>query len=48
MNSKYDNDNLQDLCNYGFEKKVRGANGENPTIRDLARVECPKELYEFT
>jgi len=27
---------------------VRGANGENPSITDLARIECPEELYQFT
>jgi hypothetical protein len=46
--SKYNYDNLQDLCNYSFEKKVRGANGSNPTILDLARIECPTQLYNFT
>ena len=48
MNSKYDYDNLIELCEYAFDEGIRGANGENPTIVDLARVECPKELYDFT
>jgi hypothetical protein len=48
MNSSYEYDNLIELCEYAFDHKVRGANGENPTILDLSRVECPKELYEFT
>lgn len=47
-NSKYDYDNLRDLCEYAFDHKVRGADGTNPTITDLSRVECPKELYEIT
>jgi len=48
MNSKYDYDNLIELCEYSFDQKIRGANGENPTIKDLSRVECPAELVEFT
>jgi hypothetical protein len=48
VNPAIDYDNLIDLCEYSFDKKVRGSNGENPTIVDLARVECPSELYEFT
>ena len=48
VNPTIDYDNLIDLCEYSFDKKVRGSNGENPTIVDLARVECPSELYEFT
>jgi len=41
-------DDLQTLCEYSFDKHVRGPNGENPTIRDLGRVQCPKELVEFS
>jgi hypothetical protein len=47
-NDKFEYDNLVDLCEYAFDHKVRGPNGENPTITDLSRIECPKELYEFT
>jgi hypothetical protein len=48
MDVKYDYDSLVDLCEYAFDQGVRGPNGENPTIKDLSRVECPEELYQFT
>jgi len=41
-------DDLQTLCQYSFDQKVRGATGQNPTITDLARVQCPSQLTEFT
>ena len=41
-------DDLVNLCEYSFDKKVRGANGENPTITDLGRIQCPPGLVEFT
>lgn len=45
---KYHYDDLRDLCRYAFDKKVRGEGGMNPTILDLKRIECPKELYDLT
>lgn len=41
-------DNLVKLCEYSFDKKVRGEGGSNPTIQDLTRVKCPPELVEMT
>jgi len=44
-------DNLVDLCKWSFDKGVRGVGGtgsSNPTIVDMARVECPAELVEMT
>jgi len=44
-------DNLVDMCKWSFDQGVRGASGtggENPTIIDMARVECPQELVEMT
>eukprot|EP00095_Tigriopus_kingsejongensis_P008632 maker-scaffold426_size175065-snap-gene-0.36 protein:Tk08632 transcript:maker-scaffold426_size175065-snap-gene-0.36-mRNA-1 annotation:"endoglucanase" len=40
-------DNLVDLCKYSFDKRVR-LGATNPTIVDMARVKCPKELVEMT
>ncbi|XP_059084701.1 uncharacterized protein LOC131881768 [Tigriopus californicus] len=40
-------DNLVDLCKYSFDKRVR-LGSSNPTIVDMARVECPAELVELT
>lgn len=40
-------DNLVDLCKYSFDKRVR-MGPANPTIVDMARVECPAELVEMT
>jgi len=42
-----DGDNLVDLCKYSFDKKVRNGPA-NPTISDMARVQCPDELVEMT
>merc|ERR1712158_78154 len=44
-------DSLVDLCKWSFDKGVRGdggTGGQNPTIVDMARVECPAELVEMT
>lgn len=41
-------DDLITLCQYGFDKKVRQEGGGNPTIQDVQRVKCPRELVEFT
>jgi len=44
-------DNLVDLCKWSFDMGVRGGGGTggaNPTIIDMARVECPAELVEMT
>lgn len=41
-------DDLQKLCQYGFDKKVRGEGGSNPTLVDAVRVQCPAELVELT
>jgi len=44
-------DSLVDLCKWSFDMGVRGAGGTggaNPTIVDMARVECPAELVEMT
>jgi len=40
-------DNLVDLCKYSFDKRVR-LGAVNPTIVDMARVECPAELVHMT
>ena len=40
-------DNLIELCKYSFDKRVR-LGAANPTIVDMARVECPAELVEMT
>ena len=40
-------DNLIELCKYSFDKRAR-LGGSNPTIVDMARVECPAELVEMT
>ena len=40
-----------ELCKWSFDAGVRGAGGtggENPTIVDMARVECPAELVQLT
>ena len=42
---------LVELCKWSFDAGVRGAGGtggENPTIVDMARVECPAELVQLT
>lgn len=47
-------DNLQKLCEYGFDKKVRAEEvpghpcGSNPTLKSVARVQCPEELVNLT
>lgn len=41
-------DDLISLCEYGFDKKVRGEGGSNPSILSLSRVKCPTELTFFT
>jgi len=44
-------DSLVELCKWSFDAGVRGAGGtggENPTIVDMARVECPAELVQLT
>jgi len=41
-------DDLITLCQYGFDKKVRGEGGSNPTLLNVGRVKCPPELYNFT
>ena len=41
-------DDLVALCEYGFDQRVRGEGGTNPSILDLARVQCPPELFAFT
>jgi len=40
-------DNLVDMCKYSFDKRVR-LGADNPTIVDMARVDCPAELVEMT
>lgn len=40
-------DNLIDLCKYSFDNRARKG-AANPTITDMARVECPEELVEMT
>jgi hypothetical protein len=41
-------DDLVSLCEYGFEKQVRGEGGSNPTISTLSRVKCPVGLIHLT
>jgi len=43
-------DNLQTLCQWSFDNKVRleGGTTSNPTITKLCYVACPSELYEAT
>eukprot|EP01065_Artemidia_motanka_P030078 TRINITY_DN360_c0_g1_i2.p1 TRINITY_DN360_c0_g1~~TRINITY_DN360_c0_g1_i2.p1 ORF type:complete len:348 (+),score=92.98 TRINITY_DN360_c0_g1_i2:63-1106(+) len=41
-------DDLVSLCQYSFDKKVRGEGGSNPTLLDATRVKCPEELVEMT
>merc|ERR1712178_487330 len=41
-------DDLVALCEYAFDKKVRGEGGSNPTLLDASRVRCPPELVELT
>jgi hypothetical protein len=41
-------DDLVTLCEYSFDKKVRGEGGSNPTLLDASRVKCPPELVELT
>jgi len=41
-------DDLVSLCEWSFDHGVRGANGENPSILSIGRVECPTELTHFT
>jgi hypothetical protein len=41
-------DDLVALCEYAFDKKVRGEGGSNPTLLDASRVKCPPELVELT
>eukprot|EP00456_Euglypha_rotunda_P062748 TRINITY_DN52927_c0_g1_i2.p1 TRINITY_DN52927_c0_g1~~TRINITY_DN52927_c0_g1_i2.p1 ORF type:complete len:263 (-),score=22.46 TRINITY_DN52927_c0_g1_i2:98-775(-) len=42
-------DNLVTLCQYSFDKKVRlETNPSNPTIVNMARVQCPDALVELT
>jgi len=41
-------DDLVTLCEYAFDKKVRGEGGSNPTLLDAHRVKCPQELVELT
>jgi hypothetical protein len=42
-------DNLIQLCQYSFDKKVRlVTNPSNPTILDMARVKCPPGLVNMT
>ena len=40
-------DNLIELCKYSFDMRTR-LGASNPTIVDMARVECPAELVEMT
>jgi len=47
LNMEMAEDNLIDLCKYSFDKRVRKG-PQNPTIVDMARVECPVELVEMT
>ena len=42
------NDSLVALCEYSFDKQVRGEGGGNPSIQALQRVACPAELYAMT
>ena len=41
-------DDLVALCEWSFDKGVRGNNGENPSIKSIGRVECPDELVYMT
>merc|ERR1712032_443283 len=41
-------DDLVTLCEYAFDKNVRGDGGSNPTLLDAHRVKCPQELVELT
>lgn len=41
-------DDLITLCEYGFDRGVRGPSGENPSILSIGRVECPEELVYMT
>lgn len=41
-------DDLVKLCEYAFDKKVRGEGGSNPTLLDATRVKCPPELVALT
>jgi hypothetical protein len=41
-------DDLVSLCQYGFDQKVRGEGGSNPTINMLSRVKCPEVLVHLT
>ena len=44
-------DNLVDLCKWSFDAGLRGVGGtgsSNPTIVDMARVQCPEELVDLT
>jgi hypothetical protein len=43
-------DDLVQLCEYGFEKGVRGDSGDdgNPSILSIVRVPCPRELVNLT
>jgi hypothetical protein len=41
-------DDLVSLCQYSFDKRVRGEGGSNPTLLDISRVTCPEELIFFT
>lgn len=41
-------DSLVKMCEYAFDKGVRGEGGSNPTLLDAHRVKCPSELVEMT
>ena len=41
-------DDLVALCEYGFDKKVRGEGGSNPSLLNVTRVRCPPELVHMT
>merc|ERR1712168_1400163 len=41
-------DSLIDMCEVSFDRGYRLEGGENPSIQELSRVECPDELVEFT
>ena len=43
-------DNLQNLCTWSFQNKIRLATGasSNPTIKKICYVACPSELYQAT
>lgn len=45
---KASKDNLIALCEYAFDKKVRGEGGANPSLLDAHRVKCPEELIDMT